>query len=155
MRYSGMHYLTLEFKKPLVEFFQPNNLKVQPYLWVVSLPKIRSPDGSMGDGRRLRQEARDWLESSLDTAHRAKHTSQNTKQRKNTPCGNNILLVSDGPLESREKPAGSESIRSGIWHFFTANSLSASAVIQSPSDSSGQWSHRWGEKMIAGGYKLH
>lgn len=49
------------------------NTNVHVYLWLVSFPRMRSPDGSMGEGSRLRQEARDWLESSLDTVHTPKH----------------------------------------------------------------------------------
>ena len=48
------------------------------HLWLVSLaeslPGTLSPDVSMGDGRRFRQEVRDWLESSLDTTHTHTHT---------------------------------------------------------------------------------
>lgn len=42
------------------------------YLWLLSLPGMRSPVGSIGDGRRLRHEVKDWLESSLDTGHTGK-----------------------------------------------------------------------------------
>lgn len=30
---------------------------------------MRSPVGSIGEGRRLKHEVKDWLESSLDTEH--------------------------------------------------------------------------------------
>lgn len=93
----------------------------------------------MGEGRRLRQEARDWLESSLDTAHGAKqHTGQRRKQYKHTisSFGNEILPVLDGSSESHERRPGAEGGDKGeIWHFFMSSSCQVprcSAVLQSP-----------------------
>lgn len=54
---------------PKCESIQYIHSKVHSYLWLFSFPGMRSPDGSMGEGSRLRQEAKDWLESSLDTVH--------------------------------------------------------------------------------------
>lgn len=86
---------------------------------------------------------------------------QTTHQSRPKTANKHTMWKRDSPgfessFESHEKPPGSEAGDKGeIWHFFMSNSLSAIAVMQSLSDSSGQWSHRWGEKMITGGYKLH
>lgn len=50
------------------------------YLWLLSLPGMRSPVGSIGDGRRLRHEVKDWLESSLDTGHIGKQLAVNSQK---------------------------------------------------------------------------
>lgn len=45
------------------------------YLWLLAFPGMRSPVGSIGEGRRLKHEVKDWLESSLDTEHTGENIS--------------------------------------------------------------------------------
>ena len=60
-----------------------HSVLIQIYLWLFSRPGTRSPEGSMGEGSRLRQEAKDWLESSLDTVTQT-HTHTHTHTHTNT-----------------------------------------------------------------------
>lgn len=62
-------FLSFSFLIHAVYNMQYINKNFNIYLWFVSLPRMQSPDWSIGEGSRLRQEARDWLESSLDTVH--------------------------------------------------------------------------------------
>lgn len=59
-----------------------NHLYAHAYLWVLAFPGRRSTVGSIGEGRRLKHEVKDWLESSLDTEHTTKTiSSQFTKKK--------------------------------------------------------------------------
>lgn len=107
------------------------HLKVQCYLWLVSFPGMRSPDGSMGEGSRFRQEARDWLESSLDTIHSIKqHTSQVPNSLLKSACDrfkqwrhylgvwNTIFPFLMAHLRELKKSGTNVGDKTKIWHFF-------------------------------------
>lgn len=148
------------------------HLKVQCYLWLVSFPGTRSPDGSIGEGSRFRQEARDWLESSLDTIHRTKqHTSQVPNSLLKSACDRVKQWRHYLGVWNKIFPFLMAHLREQCWksleptlvikpRFGISSCLyKGSEALSSLSDSTGQESqmeqeHR-GLKMITAGYKLH